>query len=169
MSNIKCNLCFVGWTLVASLLSAQSAFSEDYSKNISEEYLRSQFSFATEDKLKYSQCKKNSYPTCTYVWGVESDKDAAREKHGLAPKGSKLQIVYAQAKSKVDFQRVLASYNDAEQLEGLGVEAVWSAKRNQLSLITEDSLIMHISIQAKGAEKPEATAVSIAKHLLGQR
>jgi len=148
---------------------SQPVFSADYSSYISDEYLRSQFTFEAGDKLKYSQCVKKSYPTCTYIWGVESEKDAAREKHGLTPKGSKLQVVYAQGKSKMDFQRVLSTYSDAEQLEGLGVEAVWSAKRIQLSLITEDSLIMHISIQDKGVEKPEATAVSIAKHLLDQR
>jgi len=98
------------------VMAHQPGFAGDYLDNISEDYLRSVFEFAEGDQLKHAECKKNSYPTCTYVWGTESDKDAARAKYGLAPDGNKLQIIYAQARSASDFQRVLSSYSDAEKL-----------------------------------------------------
>ena len=72
------------------ILSQQPVFANNYTDNISEEYLRSQFTFAAGDKLKYAECKKKSYPTCTYIWGAEHKKDEARLKAGLAPKGNKL-------------------------------------------------------------------------------
>jgi hypothetical protein len=141
-------------------------FAADYSDNISEEYLRSQFTFAAGDKLKYAECKKKSHPTCTYIWGAEHKKDAARLKAGVAPKGNKLQIVYAQAGSKKDFERVLSSYKDAQIVEGLAADAVWSQKRRQLSLITEDNLIMHINIDDKSTADVKARSVSIAQYIL---
>lgn len=110
---------------VLLIVFCQAVYAANYSDNISEDYLRSQFTFAPDVKLKYTECKKNSYPTCTYVWGAEDKKDAARLKAGVAPKGSKLQIVYAQANSKKNFERVLSSYKDAEKVEGLATEAVW--------------------------------------------
>ena len=141
-------------------------FAADYSDNISEEYLRSQFTFAPGDKLKYAECKKKSHPTCTYIWGAEHKKDAARLKAGVAPKGNKLQIIYAQAGSKKDFERVLSSYKDAEKVEGLATEAVWSNKRRQLSLITDDNLIMHINIDDISTDDVKAKSISIAQHIL---
>lgn len=150
------------------ILIQQPTFAADYSDNISEDYLRSQFTFAAGDKLKYAECKKKSYPTCTYVWGAEHKKDAARLKAGVAPKGSKLQIVYAQANSKKDFERVLSSYKDAEKVEGLAAEAVWSQKRHQLSMITEVNLIMHINIDDKSTVDAKAKSISIAQHILNK-
>ena len=144
-------------------------FAADYSDNISEEYLRSQFTFAAGDKLKYAECTKKSHPTCTYIWGAEHKKDAARLNAGVAPKGNKLQIVYAQARSKKDFDRVLGTYKDTKKVEGIGAEAVWSEKRKQLSLITEKNLIVHIHIDEKGGDAPEEKAISIAKDLFGNQ
>lgn len=148
------------------ILVQQPVFANKYTDNISEEYLRSQFSFATGDKLKYAECKKKSHPTCTYIWGAEHKKDAARLKAGVAPKGNKLQIVYAQAGSKKDFERVLSSYKDAEKVEGLATDAVWSEKRRQLSLITEENLIIHINIDDKTTADVKAKSLSIAQHIL---
>lgn len=157
-----------GFLLLVLVLVHQPALSEDYAGNISEEYLRSQFTFGSQDVLKYAECEKKTYPTCTYVWGAESDKDAVRAKYGLAPEGSKLMIIYAQAVSPEDFQRVLTTYSDAEEIDGLGTEAVWSAKRKQLSLITTENLIMHINIDEKDGLTPKQTAFSVAEHLLEQ-
>ena len=153
-------------TGVLLIVFCQVVYAADYSGNISEDYLRSQFTFAPGDKLKYAECKKKSYPTCTYVWGAEHKKDAARLKAGLAPNGSKLQIVYAKASSKKNFQRVLSSYKDAEKVESLATEAVWSQKRRQLSLITEDNLIMHINIDDKSTADIKAKSISVAQHIL---
>ena len=141
-------------------------FAADYSDNISEEYLRSQFTFSAGDKLKYAECKKKSYPTCTYIWGAEHKKDEARLKAGVAPKGNKLQIVYAQARSKKDFERVLGTYKDAENVEGLASEAVWSNKRRQLSMITDNNLIIHINIEDKSTADLKGKSISIAQYLL---
>ena len=148
------------------ILFLQPVFANDYTGYISEEYLRSQFTFAPGEKLKYAECKKNSYPTCTYIWGAPHKKDEARVKYGLAPEGNKLMIVYAQARSKKDFERVLSTYKDAKNVEGVAVEAVWSQKRRQLSLITEDNLILHINIDDKSTADIKAKSLSIAQHIL---
>jgi hypothetical protein len=58
------------------LLISQSIFAADYSDNISEKYLQTQFTFATGDSLKYSQCEQKTHPTCTYIWGPDSKKEA---------------------------------------------------------------------------------------------
>ena len=149
------------------IVFSQPVIGDNYSQNISEDYLRTQFAFKANEKLKYSQCEEKTYYTCTYVWGIESSKDAARVNLGLAPKGDKLQITYAQAKSEKDFQRVIASYSDAADIDGLGKTAVWSQKRKQVSLITADNLIMHIHIQSQDNDSKEKS-VSIAKDVLGE-
>jgi hypothetical protein len=155
-----------GWLIfLISIIVQSSIFAADYSDNISEEYLRSQFTFETEDNLKYSECQKKSYPTCTYVWGPVSDKDKNRTKAGLAPEGNKLQVIYAQARRVEDFQRVLGTYSDAKEIDDVGVDAVWSDKRHQLSLITDENLIIHVNIDVDGVNDPEEKAVSIAKHV----
>jgi hypothetical protein len=157
------------WLSVLSLiLISQPVFAADFSGNISEEYLRSQFTFGAGDSLKYSLCKMQTYPTCTYIWGPDSTKDAARVSAGLAPEGNKLQIVYAQGASQKDFQRVLATYSDAEALAGIGEEAAWSERRNQLSFITDKNLIVHIYIDKKDGQDSKENAVVIAGYLLEQ-
>ena len=145
---------------------AQSVMAADYADLISEEYLRSQFEFTDGAKLKYSQCVKKSYPTCTYIWGVASKKDASRTKHGLAPEGSKLMIVYAQARSAGDFDRVTATYSDAEEIKDLGVMSVWSGKRKQLSFITDSHLVVHVNIEEENVSDSKRKAESIAKYLM---
>lgn len=148
------------------ILFLQPVFANDYTDYISEEYLRSQFTFAPSEKLKYAECKKNSYPTCTYIWGAPHKKDEARVKYGLAPEGNKLMIVYAQARSKKDFERVLSTYKDAEKIEGLATEAVWSNKRHQLSMITEKNLIIHINIEDRSTTDVKGKSISIAEYIL---
>jgi hypothetical protein len=153
-------------TFLVLVLVHQPVFAVDYSENISEEYLRSQFTFKSGDTLKYSKCKKKSYPTCTYIWGSPHKKDEARIKYGLAPEGNELMIVYAQAHSKKDFERVLATYKDAVTVEGLAAEAVWSKKRGQLSMITDSNLVVHINIRDKGTSDRKEKSISIAQDLL---
>lgn len=165
-----CNTIFLNrWSLLLPMiLLCQPIFAADYAKYISEDYLRSQFTFGAEERLKYSRCVKKSFPTCTYIWGTESSKDAARIGAGLAPDGNKLQIVYAQANSQHDFQRVLTSFTDAEPVIGVGREAIWSSKRSQLSFITDESLIIHINIDEKGMSDAKEKSISIASDLLEQ-
>ena len=148
------------------ILISQSAYAADYSNNISEEYLRSQFTFKAGDTLKYSECEKKSYPSCTYVWGPPHKKDEARIKYGLAPEGNKLMIVYAQARSKKDFERVLGSYKDAVKIDGLAAEAVWSKKRGQLSMITDGNLIVHVNVKDIVSSDSKNKSITIAQDLL---
>ena len=157
---------FRNFALLSLIVICTPVIANDYSSFITEDYLRSQFSFGDGDTLKYSQCGKNSYPTCTYIWGPESEKDVARINAGLAPAGSKLQIVYAQAASINNFERVLSSYTDAEPVDGIGETAVWSDKRKQLSFITETNLIVHIHIEEMQSNDSEAKAVVIAGDLI---
>lgn len=157
---------FRKFALASLLLICVPVNAGDYSNYITEDYLRSQFSFGDGDTLKYSQCEKNSYPTCTYIWGPEFEKDAARINAGLPPEGNKLRIVHAQAASIKDFERVLSTYSDAEPVAGIGETAVWSDKRKQLSFITETNLIVHIYIEDMQVEDPEAKAASIASDLI---
>ena len=152
--------------LLLLLLVHQPVLAADYSEYIGEEYLRAEFTFEAGDKLKYSECKKKSYPTCIYIWGAAHKKDETRLNSGLVPEGNKLQIVYAQARSNKDFQRVLTTYSDAEKVDGLGVEAVWSSKRSQLSLIAKQNLIVHVYIRASGVSNLKSKSTSIAKYLL---
>ena len=152
--------------LLLLTLLFQPAYAADYSGNISEEYLRSQFTFEAGDKLKYSECKKKSYPTCTYIWGAAHKKDGVRLKHGLEPEGNQLMIVYAQASSKKDFERVLATYKDAVKVDGLAAEAVWSKKRGQLSMITDSNLVVHVNVRDKGSSDRKSKSITIAQDLL---
>lgn len=147
------------------MLAGQTLFADDYSDAISEAFLRTQFAFKADENLKYSQCEGKTMPTCAYVWGPESSKDAARINAGLTPKGYKLMVVYAQAKQDKDFQRVLGSYSDAVVVEGFGKEAVWSSKRKQLSLMTDDNLIIHVNLSGANIDSKEK-ASSIAEEVL---
>lgn len=133
--------------------TTQLSFAQDYSKFITEEYLRSEFTFKEGVKLKHAKCGEMTYPTCKYVWDISTKKsekrDAKRAEHGLAPDGNKMMIVYAKATKPAYFERVLATYKDAKAVEGIGTQAVWSQERKQLSLITDKHLIMHVNIEMK--------------------
>ena len=170
MKNLFNSLIFGTLLLSFSFVMAPQASANDYSKwnVVSETYLRTQFKFDAADTLKYSGCKKKSYPTCTYVWGVASDKDASRAKYGLEPQGKKLEVIYAQGKSAKDFDRVLTTYSDAAPVAGVGIKAVWSEKRKQLSLITKTHLIVHVHMEFKGSFDRKAKAKTIAKYVLGK-
>ena len=106
---------------------SQNVMAQDYSGFITEEYLRSEFTFGTNEVMKYEVCKKKSYPTCDYVWGKPAKRDATRIKYGMAPEGKKVMVIYAQAMKAEDFERSIAVYTDAEQIEEIGVRSVWSS------------------------------------------
>lgn len=154
--------------LASIVMFCPPATAEDYPDYINEEYLRSKFSFGDNDSLKYSRCEQKSQLVCTYVWGPESNKDSARIKAGVAPAGDKLQLIYAQGTSGKDFERVVASYSDAQPVADIGNNAVWSDKRSQLSFITETNLIVHVYIEQEKAEDTESKAIAIANDLSEQ-
>ncbi len=148
-------------------LAVQPISAASYEKNIiTESFLRKTFDFKPGESVKYAECKKKSYPTCTYVWGKPSKKDATRKQYGLAPEGNKLMVIYAQAKSQTDFERVLKVYKDAVTLEGFGAKAVWSKQRGQLSLITENNLIIHVNVDGILCNDPLNKAKTVARNVL---
>lgn len=154
-------------TLATLMFTLTPLFSASAQNNIiTKAYLQSAFEFQDGEKLKYAECKKKSYPTCTYIWGEPSKKDAARIKYGLAPKGKKLMVIYAQARSLKDFERVLKTYSDAVNVKGLGSKAVWSAKRQQLSLITNKNLIIHVNVDDTMSSDPFLKAKITAEYIL---
>ena len=150
--------------LVFALTPLLSA--SEYDNIITKAYLQSTFEFLNGEKLKYAECKKKSYPTCTYVWGKPSKKDATKIKYGLAPEGKKLMVIYAQARSSKDFERVLKTYKDAVDVKGLGQKAVWSNKRKQLSFITKKNLIIHVNVDGTMSSEPFSKAKTTAEYIL---
>jgi hypothetical protein len=135
---------------------------------LSEETLREFFVFADDASLKYVDCNENHFPTCTYVWGAPHSKDSARIQLGFKPEGNTLMTVLAQAGSLAHFDRVEASYTDAQTVDSVGVKAVWSPKRHQLSLIRDDFLIMHVNIVDASNPNPKDVAIMIAEVLLAR-
>ena len=144
-------------------------FAGNYATPMSEQDLRGLVPFGADATLKFAECGKKTYPTCTYIGGEPDSDDAARLKLGGKPEGDQLMTIFAQAHSPQDFDRVLASYKDALPLDDLGVKAVWSARRNQLSLITGDNLVIHVNVQIRALADLKGKAEQIATFLLGNR
>jgi hypothetical protein len=155
-------------SLALALQHASPLLAQEGVVAMSEADLRSFVTFGPETQLKLAECKKKSYPTCTYIWGLPDADDAARIALGGNPDGDKLLTIFAQARSLADFDRVLGSYKDAVPVEDLGVAAVWSEVRNQLSLITVDNLIIHVYVQIWKLDDPKAVALQVANFLLAQ-
>ncbi len=132
---------------------------------LAEETLREVFTFGPDDTLKYAECDTKKRPACSYIWGPVDADDAARIKLGGKPDGKKLVVVYAEAGAPEDFSRVLSSYSDAQPVEDLGVQAVWSPARQQLSLITQANLIIHVNTERAGTENAMTAAITVARRL----
>jgi len=156
--------CFAAFLILGSPLAA-----DEIPMPISEADLRSLVPFGAESSLKYAECEKKSYPTCTYIWGEPDSADALRVQMGGKPDGDKLMTIFAQANSAQDFDRVLSSYNDAVPVEDLGVMAVWSEARDQLSLITDGHLVIHVYVEISELEDTKAVATQVAAYLLAAR
>ncbi len=148
----------------ATPLAAQDAVTA-----MSETDLRSFVPFADDATLKMSECEKKTYPTCTYVWGLPDEDDARRIELGARPSGDILMTIFAPARNLQEFDRVLATYKDAVPVEGLGVTAVWSDMRKQLSLITEDNLVIHVNVDISKFQDPRTIAEQVAAFLLAEQ
>lgn len=151
--------------LALFLFLASPAFAQSEPEPMSEADLRSILPFGQDDTLKYTGCEMKTYPTCTYVWGIPAGDDDARVKLGAKPEGDKLLTIFAQAHSLQDFDRVLAVYPDAEPVDGLGITAVWSASRHQLSFMSADYLVIHVNVDAPNVADRKAIAIQIATFL----
>ena len=160
--------CRVFFPVLFCSLTVSPIVAAEYEKFITESYVENEFTFQDGELFKYSKCEKKSYPTCKYIWGVESKRDAKRAELGIPPEGNQLSVIYAQARQEKDFSRVLSSYTDAVDIDGLAVKAVWSDKRKQFSMITKSNLIVHIHLEIKGMNNPKDKAMSVAQHILSQ-
>lgn len=132
-----------------------------------EDALRSFFVFGPEDCLKYAECDGKRAFTCTYIWGAPDEDDALRIKLGGNPDGKKLLVIAVRAANPSDFDRVLAVYKDA--VEGLGIKAVWSRMRGQLSMLTSDNMGIQVNTDMTESDDKEAAAVTIANLVLGTK
>lgn len=157
-------LCFAVLLSLGSPLAAEESFTA-----MSDADLRSLVPFGAETYLKYAECQTKTFPTCTYIWGLADSSDAARVAMGGKPDGDKLMTVFAQATGAKDFDRVLSGYKDAVPVENLGAAAVWSEARDQLSLITDDNLIIHVHVQIMNPDDTKTRAMQVATFLLAAR
>ena len=164
---LKNNLLKLTFTTLL-IMTSQISFAQDYTQLITEEYLQNEFAFEMDEKIKYIGCKKINYPTCKYIWGVPSKSDAVKAKYNLAPEGKKVMVIYAKASKPEDFKRSIAVYSDPIQVEGIGINSVWSPVRKQLSLITDKNLIFHVNLETIKDGKAKEHAIHIAKHILEQ-
>jgi len=57
---------------------------------------------------------------------------------------------------------------DAQPVEDVGIIAIWSANRHQLSLMTEDFLVIHVNVDARSIDDPKSSALQIADYLMEQ-
>ncbi|MEY8117811.1 hypothetical protein AB9F26_06000 [Falsihalocynthiibacter sp. BN13B15] len=153
-------------TAIISLTLAQPVIAKDLSPSLTEEFIRETMAFEPDEALKFAECADKPHPRCTYVWGSPHKKDEVRINAGLAPEGKKLMIIFAQGASAKNFDQVTAVYSDAEPIENLGIAAVWSPRRHQISLMTETFLIMHVNIEDAGNDSLKTVAVDIANHIL---
>lgn len=156
--------CILALVSLGAPLAAQDAVIA-----MSETDLRSLVPFAADATLKFTECEQKSYPTCTYVWGMPEADDATRIAAGGGPSGDKLMTIFAQARNQQEFDRVLSSYKDAVPVEGLGVTAVWSDMRKQLSLITAENLVIHVNVDIWKLEDPRTIAEQVAAFLLARQ
>lgn len=156
--------CLVTYLFLGSPLAA-----DEIATAMPEPYLRALVPFGPDTVLKYAVCEENTYPTCTYIWGSPDSDDAMRVQLGGKPDGDKLVTTFAQANQAQDFDRVLSSYKDAVAVEDLGGVAVWSEARAQLSLMTNDNLIIHVHVQISNEGQIKAIAKQVATYLLAAR
>jgi hypothetical protein len=60
-------------------------------------------------------------------------------------------IIYPQARTTGDFDRVTATYFYAEEIRDLTVMSVWPGKRKQLSFNTDSHPVVHINMIEENA------------------
>ena len=79
-------------------------------------------------------------------------------------------IVYAQAGSLSDFDRVKKALKGAKKVEGIGVDALLkeSIAFNQLSFITDKNMIVSVSIDGGNIKEKRSHLINVAKHILSQ-
>lgn len=157
----------LSFAVCAALLTGTMTYAQEPALQLMpEDELRSSFVFGPDDGLKYAECDGKHAFTCTYIWGAPDEDDALRIEMGGKPDGKKLLLIADRVARPSDFERVLAVYKDAVPVEGLGIKAVWSRTRGQLSMLTSDNMVIHVNTDMTESDDKEAAAVTIANLVL---
>ena len=137
--------------------------------------------FKSADVLAIFPASKNEFiskvrgkksPSCTFIW--KSDTLEFKEFGGQKvkiPGEGRVSITRASIASKdVAWKRVIQSYGKHPliEVENIGNKAVWSARRHQLSLLT-DNYVIHVAVE--DADNPDAeqkNAEQVAQLILKQ-
>lgn len=97
-----------------------------------------------------SKYKEKPYPSCTFIWKSNTVQIKEFSGHRIEiPGESRVSITRAEVRSKdSDWQRVLAAYGTQPltDVQHIGIKAVWSEKRHQLSVMT-DEYVFHIAVE----------------------
>jgi hypothetical protein len=97
-----------------------------------------------------SKYREKPFPSCTFIW--KSNTVQVKEFSGNKvefPGESRVSITRAAVRSKdKDWQRVLAGYGTQPltNIQNIGIKAVWSEKRHQLSVMT-DAYVLHVAVE----------------------
>ena len=148
----------------ALLFMPFSVLAQSYEGLIDEAYLRETFTFNDGESLKYAECEVKTVFTCTYVWGTPSGGDASLVNLGLAPSGNRIMAMFAESSGMDIWPLATKTYQDGEEIAGLGQAAMWSAQRGQLTFMSPANLVVHINIG--DLENGKESATTIAQHIL---
>jgi hypothetical protein len=153
--------------LVSLLLLAflTPAWSQKYGDIVNGDYVRRHFELKEGEVVKFEEFKKKTYPTATVVWGAPEKRDQMRIKAGVAPSGSKLMVVFADLRHESEFGRVLNTYKDGVEVNGLGRRAVFSQKWKQLSVLVSSALAIHVHLDHAGGKDLKSDLIAIARDL----
>lgn len=116
------------------------------------------------------QVRSKPYQSCTFTWKTDRTstmKVAGREI--AVPVEGRLSITEAPVVSKQgDWQRVLKSYGSESLLEvsTIGSAAVWSEKRGQLSVTSEDYIYNVAVLDGSDSKQRIEAAIEIVKKLI---
>lgn len=116
--------------------------------------------------------REKPYPSCTFTWKTDKTKVmtiVGREM--TVPVEGRLTLTKAPIKNlDIDWQRVISSYKSESlsEIPDIGTKAVWSDKRQQLSVLT-DAEAYHVAVEV-GDESSQHrdAAIRIAQQLLVQ-
>ena len=148
--------------IVAATLTLQA---QDYTKLITEEFLRSEFTFANDEKLKYSKCEPDN--GCKYIWGKPNYQDKVNMKYGGFPLGQEVKISILDGVNKSDFEE---GFNnpDVWRKEDVGSVAVWSDNKKRLIVLSSSNKMISINIINIEDSKIKEHAIAVAKHIISQ-
>lgn len=125
--------------------------------------------FPASNNESSSKYREMPYPSCTFIWTANAVQVRELSGHRIEiPGESRLSITRAAISSKDrDWQRVLASYGTQPLIEvhNIGIKAVWSEKRHQLSVMT-DNYVIHVVVEDPDQPTAEQKSAEQVAHLV---